>query len=147
MDLARSAAEVLAPLGYELLEFRLNTKGRNRRVMVRIDRLDEAPVSMEDVQTASEVFALELDRLDPFDGPYTLEVESPGPQRPLISARHFARFHDLLADVRSGGATFKGRIRDVTDDAVTFETSDGDRTVRLAEIEGARLAEWPEEPR
>jgi ribosome maturation factor RimP len=116
-------------------------------VLVRIDRLDEAAVSVEDVELASEVFALELDRLDPIETAFLLEVESPGAERPLRTARHFERFHDLLAKVRSNGETFTGRIRGVADDVVSFETPGGERNIPLAAIDGAWLAEWPDSPR
>lgn len=149
MDLQEAARMVLEPLGFEVLEVRVNRAGRSRksRVMVRIDRLDEAVVSMDDVALASEVYALELDRLDPFEGAFLLEVESPGSERPLLTARHFERFHDLLAKVRHDGETFTGRIRTVSDGAVTFEIDGEQQTLPLDSIEGAWLAEWPSEPR
>ena len=147
MDLAQAANEVLAPLGYEVLEVTTSARGRTPKVLVRIDRLDETTVSVDDVARASEAFGLELDRLDPFTGAYALEVESPGPQRPLTRSRHFARFHDLKAKVRSGDETFTGIIREVTDDRVTFEVDGERRELELTTIQSARLAEWPDEPR
>jgi ribosome maturation factor RimP len=147
MDLGRAATEVLTPLGFEVLELTISSKGSSKRVLLRIDRLDEGVVSIDDVAVASEAFGLELDRLDPFDRPYALEVESPGAQRPLTRARHFQRFHDLLAKVKVGGESFTGRIRAVEEDLVTFEVGKGERALKLAEIDSARLAEWPSEPR
>ena len=147
MDLADVAREVLTPLGYEVLEVNLSRKGRTPRLRVRIDRIDETPVSVDDVRIASETFGLELDRLDPLQDAYHLEVESPGAARPLLRARHFERFHDLRAKVRAGDDAFTGVIREVRDDAVTFEV-DGDlRTLAIDDIQSARLAEWPDEPR
>jgi len=147
MDLAQAARNVLAPLGFEVLELTVKG-GRNKTsVLLRIDRLDEQIVTLSDVTVASEVFGLELDRLDPFDSPYALEVESPGPERPLLTARHFRRFHDLKSKVRVKGETFKGVIRDVHSGRVTFEVEGEQRTVALEDIESARLAEWPKEPR
>jgi ribosome maturation factor RimP len=147
MDLAQAASAVLTPLGFEVLEVRVTSRGRTRRVLVRIDRLDEGVVSVDDVALASEVFALELDRLDPIESAFLLEVESPGSERPLRTARHFERFHDLLAKVRSSGETFTGRIREVSDDSVVFETQEGRRSIPLSAIDGAWLAEWPDSPR
>ncbi len=147
MDIAQSAAEVLEPLGYEVLELDIGASGRSRRVLLRIDRLDEAVVSMDDVERASEVFGLELDRLDPFQEPYRLEVESPGSQRPLVTPRHFERFSGLLAKVRVGAETFRGRITRVDGNDVTFDVSGQERTLSTAQIDSARLAEWPSEPR
>lgn len=149
MNLLDAAREVLTPLGYEVLEVTVNARGSERRVLVRIDRLDEGRVSVDDVRRASEAFGLELDRLDPFDGRYSLEVESPGAQRPLTRARHFERFHDLLVKVRVAGRAYSGRVRAVEGDTILFEL-DGDGGVQrwsVAEIERANLAQWPSEPR
>jgi ribosome maturation factor RimP len=147
MDLAQVATELLAPLGFEVLELKISDSGRSRRLLLRIDRLDERAVSIEDVATVSEVFGLELDRLDPIERAYQLEVESPGPQRPLKRIRHFERFHDLLAKVRVGEETFRGVIREVTDETIAFEVGNSRKTVRLTDIDSAQLAEWPAEPR
>lgn len=147
MELAQAAEDVLTPLGYEVLECTASGSGRQQRILLRIDRLDEEGVTVDDVARAAEVFGLELDRLDPFDGAYRLDVESPGAKRPLRTARHFQRFHDLLAKVRVANETFTGRIREVTDDTVAFEVDGALRTVRLDAIHIARLAEWPDERR
>jgi ribosome maturation factor RimP len=149
MDLTQAARDALTPLGYEVLELAVTVRGGTRRVLLRIDRLDEQVVSVEDVQRAAEAFGLELDRLDPFEGAYQFECESPGSQRPLVTARHFERFHDLLVKVRTAGASFSGRVRAVEGDVVVFEPADGSewRRLRLTEIERATLAEWPATPR
>jgi ribosome maturation factor RimP len=146
MDLTAAAREVLTPLGFEVLELDISGAGSKRRVLLRIDRLDEQVVTMDDVTTATEVFGLELDRLDPFEGAYKLEVESPGSERPLVTARHFERFHDLEAKVRARGETFRGKIRRVAGETVTFEVGGELRDYPLHELQ-ARLAEWPSEPR
>ena len=59
MDLAQAATEVLAPLGFEVLECRSSAKGGTRRVLLRVDRLDEQGVTIDDVAKAAEVFGLE----------------------------------------------------------------------------------------
>ena len=149
MDLTQAARDTLTPLGYEVLEVSVGPHGRTRRVLLRIDRLDEQVVGVDDVRRAAEAFGLELDRLDPIEGAYQLEVESPGAQRPLFTARHFERFRDLLVKLRVGGNQLSGRVRAVEDDVVVFETAAGEppRRLRLDEIERAHLAEWPESPR
>lgn len=147
MDLKEAATEVLTPLGYEVLELDVSTTGRTRRVLLRIDRLDEAVVTVDDVARASEVFGLELDRLDPFPDEYRLEVESPGSKRPLFTARHFERFSGLLVKFRAAGANHTGRVARVDGDEVTFTVRGEDVTYALHEIEQARLAEWPDTPR
>jgi ribosome maturation factor RimP len=146
VDLQGAAEHILKPLGYEVLELSVSGQGQKRKVLLRIDRLDEEVVSMDDVTLATQVFGLELDRLDPFDSPYNLEVESPGSERPLLTARHFERFHDLLAKVKTPAENFKGIIRKVEGDHITFEVDKQFKTYAIANI-NAKLAEWPKEPR
>lgn len=146
VDLHEAAKHILRPLGYEVLELSVSGQGQKRKVLLRIDRLDEQVVSMDDVTLATQVFGLELDRLDPFDSPYSLEVESPGSERPLLTTRHFERFHDLLAKVKTKGETFRGIIRKVEGDRVSFEVDKNIKTYRIEDI-SAKLAEWPREPR
>ncbi len=148
MDLKEAARDVLTPLGYEVLELHVSSGRGPRRMLLRIDRLDEAVVSVEDVRSAAEAFGLELDRLDPIADAYRLEVESPGAERPLVTARHFERFADLLVKLRVDGETLSGRVRAVDGDRLTVELDGGEqREVALAAIERARLAEWPDTPR
>lgn len=149
MDLITAANDVLAPLGYEVLEVQVSSGRGARRVLVRIDRLDEAPVSVDDVRLAAEAFGLELDRLDPFPDAYRLEVESPGAERPLVRARHFERFHDLLVKLRVGDQTLSGRVRAVEGETLVFdpEPAGETRRIELREVTRARLAEWPDTPR
>jgi ribosome maturation factor RimP len=145
-ELKDAAKAILEPLGYEVLELSILGQGRKRKLLLRIDRLDEVAVGMDDVTLATRVFGLELDRLDPFDTPYELEVESPGPQRPLFTARHFERFHDLEAKVKTKTESFRGVIRTVADNQVTFQVGKELKTYPVADVQ-ATLAEWPKEPR
>ena len=151
MDLTQAARDVLTPLGYEVLELHVASGRAPRRVLLRIDRLDEAVVSVEDVSTAAEAFSLELDRLDPFPDAYRLEVESPGAERPLVTARHFERFADLLVKLRVADETLSGRVREVHGERLVIEVEAPGGSVRreveLVAIERARLAEWPDTPR
>ena len=146
MELVEAAKNVLEPLGFEVLELEVTGEGGKRRLLLRIDRLDEGLVSVEDVTLATEVFGLELDRLDPFESPYQLNVTSPGSERPLVTARHFERFHDLLAKVKVDGASFKGKILGVEGDTVQLEVDGETRSYALQDVR-ARLAEWPDKPR
>ena len=147
MNLTEMANEVLEPLGFEVLKVRVRGRGAKRRVHLRIDRLDEEVVSVDDVSRASEVFGLELDRLDPFAEAYHLVVESPGPERPLFRPRHFERFSNLATRIRTSGETFRGTIRNVDGRRITFDVAGQTRSFDLDDIISACLDEWPERPR
>ncbi len=150
-DLEQQAIEILEPLGYEVLELDISGHANKRRLLLRIDRLDGQQVGMEDVTQATRVFGLELDRLDPFSTPYQLEVESPGPERPLKTEKHFKRFINLLVRVKTPSESFKGRVIAVNSETITFEIKEkseiNKKEIRLTDINSARLAEWPKEPR
>ncbi|WP_287372863.1 ribosome maturation factor RimP [Oceanithermus sp.] len=147
MDLWELVENVVRPLGYEPLEVRLHGAGKTQVLTVRLERLDEAPITVADLQRANRVIGLELDRADPIRGSYRLEVESPGPDRPLLTRRHFERFAGLKVKVRTEEGGFTGRVVEVGEDAVTFELAGGERrTLPLGGFK-ATLAEWPSEPR
>ena len=75
-----------------------------------------------------------------------LEVESPGPDRPLFTARHFERFLGLKVKVRSEAGNFTGRIRWASPEGVAFEVDGEEKTLPLGSFK-ANLAEWPDRPR
>ena len=140
------AAQVFAPLNFELLEVQVQNPGRHPTVLVRIDRLDEQPVSVEDLQIASRSLGDELDRLDLIKGEYHLELESPGPKRPLTRTRHFERMLGLQARVRGEGQAFTAPIKAVNGEQVTFEVLGQDVTLMIGQFQG-NLAEFPPEHR
>ena len=134
------------PLGFEVLEVTQGRDGGDMMVLVRIDRLDEQPVTMEDLTTASRAAEAEFDRVDPIEGEYRLEFESPGGKRPLLRARHFERMLGLKAKVKSATQSFTAPIKAVTGDDVTFTVGGEDLTLSASEIQ-ANLAEFPDRHR
>lgn len=153
-DLQETAEVLLEPLGYEILELHTSGRGKKRNILLRVDRLDAQPVSMDNIAEVTRIFSLELDRLDPFEDEYKLEVESPGAKRPFLRPAHYRRFHDLKAKVRVGDSTFEGIIREVIDNGaedanavVVFEVQGELERYAIHEIDSARLAEWPDSPR
>lgn len=141
-NLEHIAHDVLSPLGFEVLEVHLQNPGKRPTLLVRIDRLDEQPVTVEDLQSASDVLSLELDRLDPIPGEYRLELESPGAKRPLRRVRHFERMVGLKAKVRGAGHSFTAPISEVSGDEVTFDVNGERVTLRVGDFQ-ANLAEFP----
>jgi ribosome maturation factor RimP len=147
-NIEQIAKEVLEPLGYEVLEVQLNHGKKSTTVLVRIDRLDEAPVTTTDLERCSRVLGLEFDRLDPIQNAYRLEFESPGGKRPLLRQRHFERMLGLKAKVKVAGVGgFVGKIVEVTPEEVVLE---GDKQERRSfALLGivANLTEFPDKHR
>lgn len=140
------AQDLLGPMGHDVLEVSLKGSGNSRVLSVRLERKDEVPISVEELERASRVLGSELDRLDLIESAYRLEVESPGPDLPLLTPRHFERFAGLKAKVRSPEGNFTGRIEGVSEDTVTFLVGKELRTLKIGEFK-ANLAEWPKTPR
>nr|WP_279231096.1 ribosome maturation factor RimP [Thermus altitudinis] len=133
--------EAVGPLDLEVLEVR-EAPGE---VLVRLERKDERPISVADLEQASRAIEAVFDREDPIPGSYRLLLESPGPKRPLFTRRHFERFQGLKAKV-PGPEGFVGRILRVEEDVVVFQVGQEEKRLRIGTFR-ANLAEWPEEPR
>ncbi|WP_241374138.1 ribosome maturation factor RimP [Thermus arciformis] len=141
MELWRLVEEAVEPLDLEVLE----VKEAPGEVLVRLERKDERPITVADLERASRAIEAVLDREDPIPGSYRLLVESPGPKRPLFTRRHFQRFQGLKAKV-PGPEGFVGRILRVEEEEVVFQVGKEERRLKIGTFR-AHLAEWPEEPR
>lgn len=141
VDLWRLVEEAVEPLDLEVLE----VKEAPGEVLVRLERKDERPITVADLERASRAIEAVLDREDPIPGSYRLLVESPGPKRPLFTRRHFQRFQGLKAKV-PGPEGFVGRILRVEEEEVVFQVGKEERRLKIGTFR-AHLAEWPEEPR
>lgn len=123
--------------GFELEELDEVRAGKRRLVRVVIDSDDG--VGLEDITTVSRTVAAALDeRDDLLAGPYTLEVTSPGVDRPLTQQRHWRRNRlRLVRATLSGGDELVGRIGDSDAEGVTLLVAGSLRRVRYAELDRA----------
>jgi ribosome maturation factor RimP len=128
-------------MGYELVALDVRTGGKGL-LRLYIDRPDG--VNLEDCERVSHQVSGLLDVEDPIPGEYTLEVSSPGLDRPLRKAEHFKRFEGHEARVRlklprDGRRRFKGVIKDAGQDGFVLESDEGSVRIALDEIDLARL--------
>jgi ribosome maturation factor RimP len=123
-----------------------------RRVVLRIVVDADGGISLDDIAEVSREISAKLDAKDAMgDAPYTLEVTSPGIDRPLTQSRHWRRATGRLVAVplmgkdqdfkrdAAGPAEYLGRVIDVDQDRVTFETDGARRTFSLAELGPGRV--------
>lgn len=112
--------------------------------------LDKAGgVGVDELATVSRRISRALDEHDPIEGAYSLEVSTPGLERPLRTPDHFARAVGTSVKVKTvpgveGDRRLEGTVASVEADTVTFAVADGtSRTLRFDEIERARTTfEW-----
>ena len=156
MDKARDIAALLAPtveaLGLELLgiEYLPAPGGATLRLYIDVPAAAgaERMVGIEDCEAVSREVSAQLDVEDPISGNYTLEVSSPGVDRPLFDAAQFARFAGQQAKAtlrlpQDGRRRLTGRIASVEGDVVRFEVDGAEMDVALDNIEKARLVpDW-----
>lgn len=128
-------------LGYEFVGLEL-MRGGGTLLRIYIDRPDG--IGLDDCEAVSREVGALLDVHDPIKGAYTLEVSSPGLDRPLFTAEHFRRFAGRRARVAleaplDGRRRFDGSILGVEEDAVRFEQDGQEVRLPLADIRKANL--------
>jgi ribosome maturation factor RimP len=138
----RLADELTAPigaLGLDLEAVDLTSAGKRRVLRVAIDK--DGGVTMDDIADATREVSRVLDETD-LMGPqaYTLEVSSPGVDRPLTLPRHWRRNTGRLVKVklREGEPTV-GRIRDTDEAGAVLDVDGTERRLEYAEVQKAKI--------
>jgi len=120
----RSVAErVTAGRGFELVDVEVKRQPRGSLVRLYVDR--PGGIGLDDLQSVSEEVSAILDVEDPLASSYTLEVSSPGLDRPLRTEGDYRRFVGRLAKVSSyepleGRRHWTGRLVAVEDGVVSL---------------------------
>ena len=135
---------VVEGLGYEFVEIEWSSAGRQSVLRIYIDRTDGSGVGLDDCERASRAIGAVLEADDPIGHEYSLEVSSPGFDRPLRTAAHFARFAGSEARIElvqplEGRRRFRGRLGAVENGQVTIEVDRKEWKLPLAGISKARL--------
>jgi ribosome maturation factor RimP len=130
---------VVTAAGFELDTLDVRSAGRRHTVRLVVD--SDAGVGLDDIARISRAASDELDGNEHLvGGSYTLEVTSPGVDRPLTSPRHWRRARLRLVAVRpQAGDPFEGRVGDAGDDAVTLLVGGALREVRYADVAHAAV--------
>jgi ribosome maturation factor RimP len=141
VELRKLFEPAVTALGFELVGVEY-VPGKQGLLRVYIDHPDG--ISVDDCQTVSYQISGILDVEDPIRGHYSLEVSSPGLDRPLFRARDFERFAGSEVDLRllapiEGRRKFKGLLGGLRDGQVVVKMDDEELVVALDEIERARL--------
>ena len=136
----------LDAIGYDLVELRRGGARSRPLIEVRIDRRDQAPVTVDDCAAASRALEARLDGSDLVSPQYVLQVSSPG-ERPLRTTAEWRRFVGRWANVLAPehGGRIEGKILAVEGDAgsevAVLEPKAGrEQRIPLADVKEARLA-------
>jgi len=133
---------VVTGMGYELVEIEYNPGSRHGLLRLYIDHEDG--IVLDDCTEVSHQVSALLDVEDPIHGRYSLEVSSPGLDRPLRGIKDYERFTGEIVKIKTGMAidgrrNFKGRLCGVEGDEINIECDGQQFYLPLASIEKARL--------
>lgn len=147
-------AEFLAENGLELYNSEFVKEGKDWFLRLYIDRLtgedtaeaeeeNEQYVSTDDCERVSRYLSDELDRLDPIEQNYYLEVSSPGLDRELIKEKDFVRFCGHMVDISlykavNGSKTFQGVLKGLTKDNKIIITDENGREMEFPKEQVAK---------
>ena len=142
-QIERAVAPALAAMGYEVVRIRFGGGGQPV-LQVMIERADRAALTVDDCAAASRAMSARLDEDDMVADSYTLEVSSPGIDRPLVRLGDFARFAGFEAKVEmsaplEGRRRFRGRLQGAGDGCVRMTVDEREVSLPFTEIRAAKL--------
>lgn len=147
MDLAARIDELIRPtvedMGFDVVRVQLSGSKR-LRLQVMVERLDGQGMTVDDCAEVSRAVSAVLDVDDPINGAYTLEVSSPGIDRPLVRLDDFERFAGFEAKVElsrliDGRRRFQGRLMGVEDGVVRLDVEGTQVDLPFDDIQRAKL--------
>ena len=148
MELERRIAEMIGPslegMGYELV--RVLMQGRQRPVLqVMAERKDGRAMTVEDCADISRQISAVLDVDDPIEGAYSLEVSSPGIDRPLTRPKDYETYAGFEAKLETsepldGRKRFRGKLLGLDEQGrVKLVADNVEWAVPLTIVRGAKL--------
>ena len=145
-ELLRRIEDIVAPtvtgMGYELVRVAMSRGGT---LQIMVEPADGSPMDVEGCATLSRALSAVLDVEDPIAGAYTLEVSSPGIDRPLTRDKDYVRWAGHIARLETaepvaGRRRFKGTLLGLEDGLVKLRLEDGSEAeVPLAAVSKAKL--------
>ena len=131
-ELLHRIEEIVAPtivgMGFELVRVAMSRGGGTLQIM--IEPADGRPMDVEACATLSRALSAVLDVEDPMPGAYTLEVSSPGIDRPLTREKDYLRWTGHVARMETtepieGRRRFKGTLLGLENGTIRLKLEDG----------------------
>ncbi len=132
----------LAEQGYELVEVEFSLQGATALLRFFIDK--ESGITVDDCATVSRFVSVLLDKNDFLRDRYTLEVSSPGIDRPLRKPADFDRFKGEMIVVKTvtpveGRRRFKGLLNGYHDGLISLDDGGVERSIHIENVKKAKL--------
>lgn len=139
--------EIIGPtledMGFEVVRVLLSGDQR-LKLQIMAEPLDGRMMTVDHCADISRAVSALLDVEDPIDRAYTLEVSSPGIDRPLVKPRDFERFAGFEARVEmdqaiDGRRRFKGRLQGYADDQIVIDVEGMETRLPFSDMRRAKL--------
>jgi len=143
VELEQMIQPIAEGLGYVFWGMEFLGQGRHSVLRIYIDKENDG-ITVEDCEAVSRQVSGILDVEDPIQGEYTLEVSSPGWDRPLFRLEQFAAYTGEVVQVRlrspyDGRRNFKGLLKGVEGDEVVVQVDDNEYLLPIELIEKANI--------
>lgn len=130
-------------LGFDIVRVLLSGD-HNPRLQIMAEPLDGRAMNVDDCAAISRAVSALLDVEDPVSSSYTLEVSSPGLDRPLVRLQHFERFAGYEARIETamaidGRKRFRGRLGGIEGDNVLLQVDKNEWVFPFPDIQKAKL--------
>ena len=132
--------ELLDPVaeatGYEIVRLRLMGGSETRRLQIMAERPSDGDMNVEDCARLSRAISEIMDAADPISGEYTLEVSSPGVDRPLTRLKDFEAHEGFevkleLDRLAEGRKRFRGVLAGIEGDQIGIDLEGEDATAMV----------------
>ncbi|MFM8628131.1 MAG: ribosome maturation factor RimP [Candidatus Nanopelagicus sp.] len=134
-EISAAITPALSNLGFYLEDVVITTAGRRSMITVIVD--GDTHLSLDQVTQVTKAIGEIIENIQSLgQSPFTLEVTSPGLDRPLTKPRHWRKnINRLVKVVLLDGKEIKGRVRDSTQISATID----EQVINLSEIKRATL--------
>lgn len=148
MDQASLVAQLIEPslesMGYDLVRVQISGGASDMCLQIMAERQDRIEMNVEDCASISRNISTILDVEDPIRDAYTLEVSSPGMDRPLVRLEDYTRFAGFEARIDTREAIvarkrFRGRLEGVDGETVLIEVDGEPYEIPFGDILRAKL--------
>ena len=134
---------VVVGLGYEYWGIEFRARGHESLLRLFIDDVEKG-IGIEDCEKVSRQVSSVLDVEDPIQSEYTLEVSSPGMDRPLFELAHYQAFvgHNVQIRLRmafEGRRRFQGLLKGIEGDDVIVVVDDHEYLLPFDSIDKAHI--------
>jgi len=134
-DISAAITPALEALGFYLEDVTITSAGRRSMLTVIVD--GDTHLSLDQVTSATKAIGEIVESIQSLgETPFTLEVTSPGLDRPLTKVRHWQKnINRLVKVVLLDGSEIKGRIKDVNEVSATVD----EKNINYSDIKRATL--------